>query len=103
MIPKLFLQPIIENSVLHGIEPCEHPCHIRVAIQKNEDYLVMSVRDNGVGFDTAVLSENSIGLNNVRERLKSFSPHGRMEIESAIGKGTKTTIMIFINDMEENS
>ena len=101
MIPKLLLQPIVENSVLHGIEPCEYPCYIRVLIQKTEDYLIMSVCDNGIGFDTEILSENSIGLNNVRERLKSFSPRGRMEIQSSFGKGTKTTIMIFREDMEE--
>ena len=91
----------MENSVLHGIEPCEYPCYIRVLIQKTEDYLIMSVCDNGIGFDTEILSENSIGLNNVRERLKSFSPRGRMEIQSSVGKGTKTTIMIFREDMEE--
>lgn len=102
IIPKLLLQPIMENSVLHGVEPCDHPCHIAVLIQKTEDYLIMSVCDNGVGFDTGILPESGIGLNNVRERLKSFSPRGSMEIQSVIGKGTKTTIMIFIEDMEEN-
>ncbi len=103
MIPKLLLQPIIENSVLHGIEPCEHPCHIRISIQNTEEYLVMRVWDNGVGFDTGILWGNSIGLNNVRERLKSFSPNGKMEIKSTIGKGTETIIMIFREDMEDNT
>ncbi|MBT9777230.1 hypothetical protein GPL15_12030 [Clostridium sp. MCC353] len=99
-IPKLLLQPIVENSILHGIEPCEHPCHITIDVSCADEYLVITVSDDGVGCSVEEI-QNSIGLTNVKERLHFFSAQSRFEMESAKGKGTRTAIYLSKNSLEE--
>ena len=58
------------------------------------DKIIIEVTDNGVGFDIEALKkEKSVGLKNVMLRLKHMI-NGEMKIESEIGKGTKTTIIM---------
>ncbi len=86
-IPRLILQPLVENAVNHGIEPCEHPCLCRVMICIEDDLLKILVEDNGVGFDTEALekklllkneaaedSKKSVGLPYVRNCLRLSYP-----------------------------
>lgn len=94
-IPKLLLQPIVENSIRHGIEPCTHPCLIEIKISElDEEALLITISDNGTGFDISQLEEGGIGIRNVKERLSSYSPESTMEIQSSIGNGTCTTIKL---------
>ena len=94
-IPKLLLQPIVENSIRHGIEPCTHPCLIEIKISElDEEALLITISDNGTGFDIGQLEEGGIGIRNVKERLSSYSPESTMEIQSSIGNGTCTTIKL---------
>lgn len=94
-IPKLLFQPIIENSIRHGVEPCTHPCHIIfTAIEAETDTLLITISDNGIGYNTETTKSDGIGIQNVRERLLSFSPESSIEIESSIGKGTTTYIKL---------
>ena len=77
-IPKLLLQPIVENSIRHGIEPCTHPCLIEIKISElGEEALLITISDNGTGFDISQLEEGGIGIRNVKERLSSYSPRNR--------------------------
>ena len=87
-IPRLILQPLVENAVIHGIEPCEHPCFCRINIQKNNDNLFILVEDNGVGFDTNEIEnmlassrdeslpnpDGTVGLPFVKARLQISYP-----------------------------
>ncbi|PNV62049.1 hypothetical protein C0033_10370 [Clostridium sp. chh4-2] len=100
-IPKLLLQPIVENSILHGIEPCSHACRILIDVSSRDDQLVITVSDNGVGCSIEE-TENSIGLTNVKERLEFFSAESKFQMESVKGKGTRTTIYLSKYSMEEN-
>ncbi|RHQ12983.1 hypothetical protein DW974_17720 [Lachnospiraceae bacterium AM48-27BH] len=94
-IPKLLLQPIVENSIRHGIEPCTHPCLIEIKIKElDEEALLITISDNGIGFDIGQLKEGGIGIRNVKERLSSYSPESTMEIQSSIGNGTCTMIKL---------
>lgn len=69
-IPKLLLQPIVENSIRHGIEPCTHPCLIEIKISElGEEALLITISDNGTGFDISQLEEGGIGIRNVKERF----------------------------------
>ena len=94
-IPKLLLQPIVENSIRHGVEPCIHPCIIIIKVEEeDEDTLSITISDNGTGFDVNKLEEGGIGIRNVRERLLSYSPGSTMEMESSVGNGTCTRIKL---------
>jgi two-component system sensor histidine kinase YesM len=52
-VPKLILQPVVENAIFHGIEPSERHGMIRISARCSNDHLVLEVADNGVGFDQA--------------------------------------------------
>ena len=98
-IPKLILQPLVENAVIHGIEPLGGPGQLKVSakhIQKNGAAGVgIHVVDNGVGFSAADHPEDGhIGLRNVRERLLIAFPHAFLKVESEPGRGTRVTMEI---------
>lgn len=118
-IPKLILQPFVENAVVHGIgNSCEN-CRITVSAVKNEDWLEFVVEDTGVGMTKEQVeaiwkkqqqeqkgSGYRIGryaIYNVRERLE-LRYHGNftLNIESAEGKGTRVLIRIPAEDAVEN-
>lgn len=93
-IPKLLLQPIVENSIRHGIEPCTHPCLIEIKISElDEEALLITISDNGTGFDIGRWRK-AARYPHVKERLSSYSPESTMEIQSSIGNGTCTTIKL---------
>ncbi|WP_248925841.1 cache domain-containing sensor histidine kinase [Paenibacillus hamazuiensis] len=104
-LPKLLLQPLVENAIIHGIEPLFRPCTLTVAASRRfrrfdhsvdsleEEVLEIQVADDGAGFDAAAGGE-SVGLSNVRERLKLAYGRGMFRIDSAIGQGTTASIII---------
>ncbi len=94
MIPPLILQPVVENSIKHGIACKYGSGTIILKTRKNDENVVITVEDDGVGFDVAELNkEKSVGLRNIRFRLEHLI-NGKMEIKSSIGKGTIVTITI---------
>ncbi|MBQ8093284.1 MAG: histidine kinase [Clostridia bacterium] len=92
-LPALTLQPIVENSVKHGIKDSE-PLEIQIRTFKKDNMHILQVEDNGIGFDPSVLKTNEYGgLQNVEERLRYMSS-GTLTIDSTPGKGTLVTISI---------
>ena len=93
VIPRLILQPLVENAVIHGIEPCEHPCFCRICVYQDGEMLKILVEDNGVGFDTEAmeqkLSENegvsnipkTVGLPYVSSRLQLWRPGAGLSLK----------------------
>lgn len=99
-IPRLLLQPLVENAIIHGIEPCEHPCHCRLEVRREEDWLCLTVEDNGIGFDPEEIEKrsaqaaqraldpsvakpegrSSVGLYYVKERMKMWSERSTFSI-----------------------
>ncbi|HET7436204.1 MAG TPA: histidine kinase, partial [Thermoanaerobaculia bacterium] len=72
-VPPLILQPIIENSVMHGLKQREGCGSIRVNAFAADGLLRIDVRDDGPGYDPAVPQRrNSIGIPNTRERLQTL-------------------------------
>lgn len=81
-VPSFILQPIVENAVVHGIEPKVGKGSISISVKDKKDHIVLTVMDDGVGIPDdrleLILSENAnenqpkkrLGLNNVRERIK---------------------------------
>ncbi len=70
-IPAMLLQPFIENAVKHGIAILKEKGHIKVKALKNSNDLVLSVTDNGKGFDTKTVknAEPAFGLKLSQERI----------------------------------
>ena len=58
-IPRLLLQPLVENAIIHGIEPSETPCLCSIRIFRSNGLLHLLVEDNGVGFDPEELERKS--------------------------------------------
>lgn len=93
-LPAMTVQMLVENAIKHGITKKYEGGTVCVsAIQEDKKY-VITVYDDGVGFDTEKeLSGSHIGLNNIRKRLE-YSIDGKLTITSEIGKGTTATIVI---------
>lgn len=95
-IPSLTIQPLVENAVKHGICSREEGGTISISTRKINDEIIIIVEDDGVGFDTGkVFGSDSVGINNVRYRLKHIVK-GDLQIESVPGKGTKATVKLHI-------
>ncbi len=95
-IPALTVQPIVENAIKHGLMKLQKGGTINVVSYETETDYCISVVDDGVGFDmNAPLDEERkhVGLRNIRERLKAMVG-GSLEIESAVGEGTRVLIKI---------
>lgn len=107
-IPKLILQPLVENASFHGIELSEKSGCIRVSIRPYKNGIRVIVRDNGVGIpseklkliestlteNAGALSEN-IGLQNVYRRLRYYyGDKMLMRVISVEGKGTAVVLML---------
>jgi two-component system LytT family sensor kinase len=98
MVPSMLLQPIIENSIRHGLSSKVDGGMIRVRSLLVEERLHIFVEDDGIGIPEpklATLFEQGIGVSNVNERLKVlFGSEYRMWIDSKPGEGTRTGIEI---------
>ena len=96
LVPSMLLQPIVENSIRHGLASKVAGGTIRVRSQIVAGRLQILVEDDGVGIPEAKLAtlfEQGIGVNNVNERLKVLFGSGyRMWIDSHLGEGTSTGI-----------
>lgn len=100
-IPKLSLQPLLENALLHGILYCEKPeKELTVRSWVADDSVYIEVEDNGNGMNAETLQSleagtTGYGLGNVRKRLSLFSKgDGEFNISSREGFGTCITIRI---------
>jgi sensor histidine kinase YesM len=92
-IPALTLQPIVENAILHGVSQREGGGTVRICSQEKGGHIVITVADDGVGFDINAIGKNSVGIKNVRSRLAAMCG-GRLDIQSETGAGTTATITI---------
>ncbi|MCD7824592.1 MAG: histidine kinase [Clostridiaceae bacterium] len=105
MCPPFVLQNLVENAVEHGIAGQQDGGIVVIATHETEDYYVIQVMDNGIGFDTAAeeASHNSTkGLENIRQSLKGMCD-GRLIIESYQGNGTTARIEIPKENIIEGS
>ena len=94
-LPALTIQPLVENDIRHGVRGVEGG-RVTVSTKKAPGYHVVTVTDNGKGFDVEAVRHKEgshIGLTNVRERIEDMTG-GTMKIESEIGEGTKISIKI---------
>ncbi len=102
MILPLLLQPVVENAILHGLEQVEENGQILIRVAKQDEYLQITIRDNGCGMDEEELkalrnkikeqkidTSSSIGLSNINRRIKlCYGETYGMKIDSQEGEGT---------------
>lgn len=110
-IPAFMLQPLVENSIKHGLMKRTEGGMIRVCAEETEDEIVLTVLDNGTGMDKKTAEnllrkeekeeekqeerkQGGIGLNNVYRRLLMIYPGSTFKIRSKEGMGTSITIKI---------
>ena len=101
-MPKLVLQPLVENALEHGLDLKEDPDKLlAVGVGVDEDDLVLTVRDNGVGMpqekaDTLIhYDAKGYGVKNVKERIALlYGEHHTFRITSRENEGTEIYIRI---------
>jgi len=102
-VPQLSIEPFVENAVRHGIWPKKGPGTVRVSSVREDSSCVITVRDDGVGFDTTQDSAEErygIGIGNAVERLREMVG-GSVEIEGKKDEGTLVTIRIPLEGNED--
>ncbi|RAW13382.1 sensor histidine kinase [Paenibacillus taichungensis] len=105
-MPKMILQPIVENAIFHGLAEFEEDGAISIRIQPQGSDIVIEVCDNGVGMDQHTIQNfmedkleadkgTGIGLHNVQRRIQLHfgKPYG-IQVASQIGEGTTFTILL---------
>jgi two-component sensor histidine kinase len=102
-VPPLLLQPLVENSIKHGLEPQIAGGRIDIGAAREGDALVLRVRDSGAGVDASSLSaEGHYGLAHVRERLATlYGERASFELEAGDG-GTLATIRLPWRTTDDN-
>ncbi|MCD8082158.1 MAG: sensor histidine kinase [Clostridiales bacterium] len=103
---KLTLQPIVENSFIHGFAPSQKLCILEIAARAEEDCVHITLRDNGVGFvpvdgfppknpPREWSRQNGLGLGNVRKRIRqAFGKPYDLYFESEPDQGTTAHLII---------
>lgn len=108
MLPRLTLQPVVENSITHGFDEMDEELgQIRVSVYQDGDFLCLSVWDNGRGMSREQIAQllrgrprrrddnSSIGLENVLARVRlNFGQAAGFEIESELGKFTRIVLKL---------
>jgi len=91
-VPNLILQPIVENALEHGVSKVDGEGRIEIAARRDDEDLLLTVRDNGAGVDN---TQAGVGLTNTRERLSQlYGDAARFQLSSADGGGTLASISI---------
>jgi two-component system sensor histidine kinase YesM len=115
-IPKLILQPIVENAIIHGIEKQAGPGEIDVGIEKKDGLLAIRVTDNGRGIDPEEIrrtlkggddsrgGEGGLALKNIDRRIKlCYGEEYGLEFSGEPGKGTVVRLSIPLKVKERES
>lgn len=117
-IPKLILQPFVENAVVHGFENVSVPCRLTVTGKHDGEFVRFEVADTGIGMSreqiAAIWEEEKekeqyakqrIGryaIKNIMERLRlKYKDHFKMEITSSVGDGTTVVLTIPFEEGEK--
>lgn len=108
-IPKLILQPFVENAIVHGFENVTIPCQLWVTAKAVDGYIRFEIRDTGIGMrqdqidaiwetEPEQYRRQRIGryaIKNIKERLElKYHDNFKLEIQSDVGKGTTVVLIV---------
>jgi two-component system LytT family sensor kinase len=98
IVPSMILQPLVENSIKHGISPKVGGGRITISSVRESGHTIIEVDDDGLGMSDESLENalhGGIGLSNVNERLSViYGANCRLKLRSAAGKGTCARVEI---------
>ncbi len=109
-IPKLILQPFVENAIVHGLERKDTWGYVKVFGKIENERMVFTIEDSGTGMSRETLegifeqnaSSNRIGrfaIRNVKERIAlKYNSDGVLEIDSELGVGSRVRISLPLNE-----
>jgi sensor histidine kinase YesM len=110
LLPKFTLQPLVENAIVHGLEPLKKGGIIKIIGKFENDNIIIEVDDNGVGVSDAILSKiknkeeiyykerQHLGLQNTKRRLEIFTGEkDALTINKNVDGGTKVIIKFKAN------
>ncbi len=93
LVPQLLLQPLVENSIRHGIDPLTNAVSVSVTAERDGDAIRLQVRDSGRGI--AAGYKKGTGLSNTAERLRQlYGAHHKLELENCEGGGLLVTVAV---------
>lgn len=117
-IPPSTIQPIVENSIQHGLKEITSDGEINIRIEGKGERVMISVTDNGIGFNDTAIKQviykerpknnySGIGLYNVNHRLTNLlDPEAKLHIENIPSGGSKVSFSIpnykYESDLNEN-
>lgn len=94
-VPTLIWQPVLENAIRHGVTPMAGGGRIVISSRREEEVLVLEIRDNGTGLPSGGVAREGVGLRNIRERVDQlYGSQACLDLEPALGGGT-TAILRF--------
>ena len=108
LVPSILLQPLIENSIKHGLEPRLKGGTVTLRSRLEGDRVLIEVADDGVGMGNRPVSAlprtgAGIGMKNVQERLEVlYGNQARFDVVSSPGRGTLVSIEIPANLLDAN-
>jgi sensor histidine kinase YesM len=101
-LPPLTLEPVVENSVKHNLDPDSSPLHIMVRTKELDDCIIITVEDTGTGYEDPDImdsilsgddSKDHIGLSNIKNRLEEMCS-GTLDVSLRDEGGTIVTISV---------
>ena len=95
LVPQLILQPLVENSIRHGIDPETSRVEVAVTARRNHASLCLEVRDRGRGIqeDRSAILGKGIGLSNTAERLaRLYGEEQSLNFENGSDGGLLVTV-----------
>ena len=98
VVPSMLLQPLVENSIKHGLSPKIGEGRIEIRSSRRDGHTIIDIIDNGVGVaggPGGSASGSGIGLQNVNERLRViYGTNYQLQLDSVPGEGTCARIVI---------
>lgn len=106
-VPKLILQPIIENAIYHGIREKKSKSYIKIIVEKNPEYLIIKIIDNGLGpkekKENIPTKLGGIGMENVNNRIKLLCGEKyNLKMQRENGETIVTYKLKIINEILKN-
>lgn len=100
-VPRFLLQPLVENALRHGIQNLPGAGIVEIAAKRDNNELVLTVRDNGPGLHSFGQSPAGVGLANTRARLhESYGEGGSLNVANAPGGGVTATVRLPYHEVE---